>query len=89
MVTLALLTNKVVSYNLQLTSTAESALFKQFRKVPANTILGLVSRILEIDEFVVVEEPLSIVTRMDVLEFVKKAKPANGESNGAANGSHE
>jgi len=67
-----------VSFNLQLSSTVESALFNQFRKVPANTILGLVSRILEVDEFAVVEEPLSIVTRLDVLEFIKGGKSANG-----------
>lgn len=78
MITQGLLTKKVVSYNLPLTSTVESALFKQFRKVPANTILGLVSRILEIDDFVVVEEPLSIVTRIEVLDFVKSGKATNG-----------
>ncbi|KAJ6637068.1 Cystathionine beta-synthase [Pseudolycoriella hygida] len=75
MVTLALLTKKVVTFNLSLSSKVKSALFKQFRKVPSNTILGLVSRILEIDDFLVVEEPLSVVTRLDVLEFVK-----NGET---------
>lgn len=78
MVTLAILTKKVVSFNLPLTSTVESALYKQFRKVPSNTTLGLVSRILEIDDFLVVEEPLSIVTRMDVLNFVKSGKTTNG-----------
>lgn len=78
MVTLALLTKKVVTFNLSLTSTVESALYKQFRKIPSNTILGLVSRILEVDDFVVVEEPLSIVTRLDVLNFVKRGKATNG-----------
>lgn len=78
MVTLAILTKKVVSFNLPLTSSVESALYKQFRKVPSNTNLGLVSRILEIDDFLVVEEPLSIVTRMDVLNFVKSGKTTNG-----------
>jgi len=77
-VTLAHLTKKIVTFNLQMTSTVETALFKQFRKVPANTNLGLVSRILEIDEFVVVEEPLSIVSRIDVLGFIKKGKASNG-----------
>lgn len=78
MVTLALLTKKVVTFNLKLTSTVESALYKQYRKVPSDTILGLVSRILEMDDFVVVEEPLSVVTRLDVLNFVKCGKATNG-----------
>ncbi|XP_037027961.1 cystathionine beta-synthase [Bradysia coprophila] len=77
-VTLALLTKKVVTFNLPLTSTVESALFKQFRQVPSNTNLGLVSRILEIDDFVIVEAPLSVVTRMDVLNFIKGGKTTNG-----------
>lgn len=77
-VTLALLTKKVVTFNLPLTSSVESALFKQFRKVSSNTNLGLVSRILEIDDFVVVEEPLSVVTRLDVLNFIKGGKTTNG-----------
>lgn len=78
MVTLALLTKKIVSQNLQLSSTVESALFKQFRTVSTITILGLASRILEIDEFIVVEKPLAIVTRMDVLGFIKRGIAANG-----------
>lgn len=75
---MALLTKKVVTFNLALTSTVESALFKQFRKVPSNTHLGLVSRILEVDDFVVVEDPLSVVTRVDVLNFVKRGPATNG-----------
>jgi len=78
MITLALLTKKVVTFDLPLTSTVEYALYKQFRTVPSNTILGLVSRILEVDDFVVVDEPLSIVTRLDVLKFVKRGKTTNG-----------
>lgn len=77
-VTLALLTKKVVTFNYPLTSSVEGALFKQYRKVPSNTILGLVSRILEIDDFLVVEEPLSVVTRLDVLKFIQGGKTTNG-----------
>lgn len=78
MITLALLTKKLVTFNLPLTSTVDAALYKQFRKVPSSTNLGLVSRILEMDDFLIVEEPLSVVTRLDVLNFVRKGKTTNG-----------
>lgn len=50
----------------------EKALFKQFRKVSKNTHLGLASRILEKDNFLVIEESNDIVTRMDLLAFITK-----------------
>lgn len=62
---------KVVSSNFQLTAPIESVIFKQFRKLNSNVTLGLVSRILEVDEFLVLEDKNNaIVTRMDFLNFV-------------------
>lgn len=84
--TLAHLTKKVVSMNLQLSSPVETAIFKQFRKVKSDTILGLVSRILEIDEFAIVGETNEMITRMDLLSFMSKGKAASNGSNGTTNG---
>lgn len=68
------LTKKIVSQNYQLNDPIEKALFKQFRRVTQDAVLGLVSRILETDEFVVVvdeaDRPISIVTHFDWLNFV-------------------
>lgn len=89
--TLAHLTKKVVSMNLQLSSPVETAIFKQFRKVNSDTLLGLVSRILEVDAFAIVGETNEVITRMDLLGFLAKGKTAtngsNGTTNGATNGS--
>lgn len=63
--------------NLQLNLPVEKALFKQFRKVPKNTCMGLVSRILEKDNFLVIEETNDIVTRMDLLAFITKNELKN------------
>lgn len=63
-------TTKIVSLNLQLSLSVEKALFKQFRKVAPNTHLGLVSRILEKENFLVIEGSNRIVTRMDLLAFI-------------------
>lgn len=67
-------TKKLVSQNYHLGDSIEKALFKQFRRVQRDTALGLVSRILETDEFVVVvddaDHPLSIITHFDLLSFV-------------------
>lgn len=68
------LTKKVVSQNYQLDDTIEKALFKQFRRITQSSALSLVSRILEIDEFVAVVDdadcPLSVVTHLDLLDFI-------------------
>lgn len=80
-VTLANFTTKIVSLNLQLSLPVEKALFKQFRKIAQSTHLGLVSRILEKDTFLVIEGSNQIVTRMDLLAFI-----SNEAKNGIANG---
>lgn len=89
-----------MTQNYQLGSSIEKALFKQFRRVTLETVLGLVSRILETDEFVVVvdevDHPISIITHLDLLEFVANDSHAvnaalkmNGSiSNGTTNGDH-
>lgn len=68
------LTKKVVSQNYKLADPIDKALFKQFRRVTKDDILGLVSRILETDEFVVVvdeaDRPITTVTHLDWLNFI-------------------
>lgn len=82
------ITKKVVSQNYKFNDTVEKALFKMFRRVTKDTILGLVSRILEIDEFVVVvdenDRPISIITNFDLLSFIADdSKAANTVIGGA------
>ncbi|XP_055298225.1 cystathionine beta-synthase [Sitodiplosis mosellana] len=68
------LTKKVVSQNYQLANPIDKALFKQFRRVAKDTVLGLVSRILETDEFAAVvdeaDRPIGVVTHLDWLNFI-------------------
>lgn len=71
------LTKKVVSQNYQLTEPIDKITFKQFRRVTADTDLGLVSRILEIDEFVAVVNGdgryVGVITHMQLLDFISGA----------------
>lgn len=76
------MTKKVVSQNYQLAEPIDKALFKQFRRVSKDAVLGLVSRILETDEFLVVvdeaDRPISTVTHLDWLNFISDdTKAAN------------
>lgn len=78
-VTTALLTTKIVTGNMSLEEPVSKALFKLFRKVQKNgTCLGLVSRILEKDAFLVVvnedETPVTVVTQDDFVNFVAGKK---------------
>lgn len=86
---LKVLTKKVVSQNYRLTDSIEKAAFKLFQRVKKDTTLGLVSRILEIDEFVaVVDEsnhPIGVITHTQLLNFIANdSEAANGASNGCA-----
>lgn len=79
------LTKKVVSQNYKLTDPIDGAIFKQFRRVTENTILGLVSRILEVDEFVAVINatgcPIGVITHMQLLDFISSGmKPSEGKN---------
>lgn len=71
------LTKKVVSQNYQLTEPIDKIIFKQFQRVTEDTNLGLVSRILEVDEFVAVVNgtgrSIGIITHMQLLEFISDA----------------
>lgn len=84
--TLAHVTKRVVSMNLQLTDAVDRAVFKQFRKITVDTELGLVARILEMDEFAIVVDDdgrYRFVTRMDLLTFIGgSSKPTNGTNSG-------
>lgn len=83
------LTKKVVSQNYQLADPISKAIFKQFRRVKNDTVLGLVSRILETDEFVAVvdeaDRPVGVITHLQLLDFVANGtKPSNGAANGVS-----
>lgn len=85
------LTKKVVSQNYQLTEPIDKIIFKLFQRVTEDTILGLVSRILEIDEFVAVVNgmgrSIGVITHMQLLEFISsatKSAPAKNVTNGVA-----
>lgn len=86
------LMKKVVSQNLQLHEVVEKSLSKQFRRVTSNTSLGLVSRILEKDDFVAYVDDAGqcngLITKLDFLTFVsegqehlKNGKYQNGNKN--------
>lgn len=84
------LTKKVVSQNYSLSAPVERAIFKQFQRVTKDAKLGLVSRILETDEFVAVVDDtnrcVSIVTHLDLLSFAAKdTKATNGATKGISN----
>lgn len=83
------LTKKVVSQNYQLAHPISKAIFKQFQRVKNDTVLGLVSRILETDEFVAVvdeaDRPVGVLTHLQLLDFVANgSKPTNGVANGVS-----
>lgn len=82
------LTQKLVAQNLKLTEPVEKALFKKFHKVRNDSVLGLVGRILEKEDFVAVlhdnGQCKSIITKLDFLTFVSKGKndkTQNGHKN--------
>lgn len=81
------LTKKIVSQNYPLSDSIEKAIFKQFQRVKNDTVLGLVARILEVDEFVAVVDDanrcVGSITHSDLLQFIAKGTSANGVSNGA------
>lgn len=88
------LTQKLVSQNFKLTEPVDKVLFKQFQKVRNDTVLGLIGRILEKDDFVAVLNETGhckgVINKLDFLTFVAKGKSVesvqNGHSNGVKNG---
>lgn len=82
------LTKKIVSQNHQFNSGIEKAVFKQFRRVSSDTILGLVARILEIDEFVAVVDDadrcIGVITHLDLLTFAASDKKHAASVNGSS-----
>lgn len=85
-------TRKLVSQNVKLSEPVEKVLFKQYQKVHDNTPLGLVGRILEIEDFVAVvddkQQCRSVVSKLDFLTFVAHQPTKNGQNgqNGHRNG---
>lgn len=75
-VTSATLTTKIVTGDMKLEESVSRALFKLFRCVEKNTSLGLASRILEKDNFLLVvdedQKPEMIVTQNDFLAYVAR-----------------
>lgn len=83
------LTKKVVSQNHQLSEPIAKAIFKQFQRVKEDAILGLVSRILETDDFVaLVDEsnrPVGVITHIQLLNFIaNNSKAKTSVINGTA-----
>lgn len=74
------MTKKVVSQNYQLDDPIEDVVLKKFQRVTKNNVLGLVSRILEIEEFVAVVDELELVgviTHIQLLNFIASSSISN------------
>lgn len=74
-----------MSQNYQLNSGIEKAVYKQFQRVSTGTILGLVGRILETDDFVAVvdgsDHCIGVITHVDLLYFASHSGPGKGVGN--------
>lgn len=72
--TLKHLMKKIGNQNYQLSEPVEKVIFKQFQRVKSDTVLGLVSRILEIDDFVAVvdgsDHCVGFLTQLNLFEFM-------------------
>lgn len=79
------LTKKVGTQNYKLTDPIDKVVFKQFRRVTDTTILGLASRILEIDEFLAVTNSIGrlvgVVTHMQLLDFISRDEKSRANEN--------
>lgn len=68
------LTKKIVSQNYQLNDSIEKIISNKFYRVTKETNLGLVSRILEIEEFIAVidetDHPIGVITHIQLLNFI-------------------
>ena len=68
------LMKKVVTQNYQLEDTVEKAIFQKFYRVKQNSILGLVSRLLETEGFVAVvddaDHVIGVIDQFQVLNFI-------------------
>lgn len=77
-----------MSQNYQLSSPIAKVVFKQFRKVENNTVLGLASRILEMDEFVAVVDDankcIGVISHLDLLNFAAQGPNSVGNENSNA-----
>lgn len=71
------LTKKIVSQNYELEDTVEQAVFQKFYRVKEDTILGLVSRLLETEGFVAVvdsaDHVTGIINHLQLLNFISKS----------------
>ncbi|XP_055326643.1 cystathionine beta-synthase-like [Sitodiplosis mosellana] len=76
-VDLKYLMKKVVSQNYQLEDTVEKAIFQKFYRVKQDSILGLVSRLLETEGFVAVvdgaDRVTGVIDQLQLLNFISKA----------------
>lgn len=82
-VSLDFMMRKARNMNLSLQVPVSAALFKTFRRVPSDASLGLVSRILDKDAFVVVEGTWLHVRNEDLYDFVAAGeKKAASQTNG-------
>lgn len=74
------MTRKVISQKYSLNNAIENVIDNKVQRVSNNSILGLVSKILEVAEFAaVVDEsncPTSIITHMQLMDYIANASIA-------------
>lgn len=72
------LLKKVVSQNYQLEDTVEHAIFQKFYRVKEDSILGLVSKLLETEGFVAVvdgsDHVIGVINHLQLLNFISKTE---------------
>lgn len=69
--------------NLSLSTPVKDALYKQYRTIPQTSNLALAARILEKDDFLLIEGNDFLITRKDILEFITDGgQTENGVKNG-------
>lgn len=77
------LLKKVVSQNYQLEDTVEHAVFQKFYRVKEESILGLVSRLLETEGFVAVvdgsDHVIGVIDHLQLLNFISKSGNSNSQ----------
>lgn len=77
------LLKKVVSQNYQLEDTVEHAVFQKFYRVKEDSILGLVSKLLESEGFVAVvdgsDHVIGVINHLKLLNFISKTENSNSK----------
>ncbi|CAH0550348.1 unnamed protein product [Brassicogethes aeneus] len=84
MITLQNLMNGLISGRVQSNQSIESIVMRIYPKVYTTANLGVISRVLEKESYVMIlekqangDKPVGIVTAIDLLKFISESKPAN------------